>query len=711
MRYKKIPTFALLLAGLLPFAGANEQPNSNSTPSNATVLYSQWQQLQQKQLTQRQYFLQFENLLKNATTQNRLGEATLARLNSLLEMLADYPLKPYAELALLNAKSSAGQLDLREIEQFSLRYPQLATARQVLQLPFKALFAAGQFEPLLAYAQRVPPASLADKCRVLAAEFQLLAEKQQPNPEAEQAGTPSKMSVEMGDLLQRFDHFWRNLDHLPPKECAPLEAYWRDQGMKSAEKVRPQAVKFFQKNAKNDLEQLRANNRLAELDDWLNKTATLAEQPATLPSFIAEQPMSYENQQVIRHAFLAFLKTQPENTAKPDFNRYQAWASQWQLGQGELSEWKLAFLRHFFDNSEPEFQRWRDEQLALLKNDTLTERRLRMAIWQQTDIQVWLDLLSKEVQEKQEWRYWRAKRWQTQNGVEKGRTTNTNEPNLADELWRQLATERGFYPMLAAYQLKQPYQPRFPVVSPLSDAQQAEFTTQFAAVAELRALGRLEMAKSEWIAALQAVNFDQKLAMASYALTQSWFDLSVEATIQAKAWDALPLRLPNAYTDWFRLHLAQSSISHTFAMAIARQESAWNPTARSHANAIGLMQLLPTTAAQTAKNILLPYSGERDLLEPFNNIMLGTAHLAELNQRYPNNRVLIAAAYNAGASRVDRWLARAGGRLTLDEFVASIPFLETRGYVQNVLAYDYFYQLLQAVPNLTLFSEEEVRQY
>ena len=146
-------------------------------------------------------------------------------------------------------------------------------------------------------------------------------------------------------------------------------------------------------------------------------------------------------------------------------------------------------------------------------------------------------------------------------------------------------------------------------------------------------------------------------------------------------------------------------------MAIARQESAWSPQARSHANAIGLMQLLPTTAAQTAKGSKLPYQGERDLLDPFKNIMLGTAHLAELAQKYANNRILMAAAYNAGARRVELWLARSNGKLALDEFVASIPFYETRGYVQNVLAYDYYYRILQRETDKTLFYQQEWRSY
>ncbi len=201
--------------------------------------------------------------------------------------------------------------------------------------------------------------------------------------------------------------------------------------------------------------------------------------------------------------------------------------------------------------------------------------------------------------------------------------------------------------------------------------------------------------------------------MSEYANQQGWFDLGVDGSIIAKAWNHIALRLPNAYQNYFDIALMplpakiDNSVTKTFAMAIARQESAWNPMAQSSANARGLMQLLPNTAKATADNNQLPYQAENDLFKPFNNILLGTAHLNELNIKYPNNRILIAAAYNAGANRVEKWLARAGGKLAMDEFIASIPFFETRGYVQNVLAYDFYYQLLQHQENPQTFSQEE----
>ena len=90
------------------------------------------------------------------------------------------------------------------------------------------------------------------------------------------------------------------------------------------------------------------------------------------------------------------------------------------------------------------------------------------------------------------------------------------------------------------------------------------------------------------------------------------------------------LRLPNAYQDWFDDLLNGKKINRTFAMAIARQESAWKPYVSSSANARGLMQLLPSTARLTAKKFNLPYANDKQLFDPYSNIMLGTAHLQEL---------------------------------------------------------------------------------
>ena len=95
-----------------------------------------------------------------------------------------------------------------------------------------------------------------------------------------------------------------------------------------------------------------------------------------------------------------------------------------------LNNWKISYLNHLFDGVSPEFVEWRDSQIEALKADNLTERRIRIALWQQTDTAKWLDLLSNEGKQKLEWRYWTAK----------------NESNLEKRkaIFKEMVGERGF---------------------------------------------------------------------------------------------------------------------------------------------------------------------------------------------------------------------------------------------------------------------------
>ena len=458
--------------------------------------------------------------------------------------------------------------------------------------------------------------------------------------------------------------------------------------------VTPVFQTLLQKLSILNKQQTSATSDNAKENNRVQEEQNQVENPKQLAEMIKNSNPSTLDKSILIDAFPRYLKTLSEQIENPSFELYQQWAETWQLSEDEIKQWKTAFLNRFFDNENAGFQKWRDEQIQQLKTDNLTERRLRMAIWQKTELSPWLNSLTTEGKAKQEWRYWEAKQDISKN-IEK---------------LTALSKERGFYPMLASAQLKQAYKVDFPVAPSFTVAEQLPFEQVFAMIRELRELGRNGLAKQRWRILLDNADFTTQLKLAEYAENQQWFELAVDASIVAKAWDYLSLRLPNAYPEYFNAALQNLNISKTFAMAIARQESAWNPMAQSSANARGLMQLLPSTAKLTAENNQLPYQGEQDLFKPLNNILLGTAHLNELNGKYPNNRILIAAAYNAGANRVEKWLSRANGKLALDEFVASIPFYETRGYVQNVVTYDFYYQILQNKENPQIFSQEELNR-
>lgn len=676
---------------LSPFALATPATIPTVPPTESTTadvelqplaLKQQWLNEQQTLLLQRENFLQLENLINTAIKQKMVSEPLIKLASQLIS--EEYPLQEETQWLLLRAKLAMVTPEnlatrVQEIQTFSKQYPNTAKRNKLAQLPISLYAEHQKREELLQYAGNTPAEGLKNQCLVFESKYQ------QFNTEHTES-----FKYEQKKLLQEFDLFWQNTHTTLPPECDSLTQEWLKQGFLNVEKIKNKAVIHFQHN--QTLADIPSSDE--NVQQWLTELEFLRTNANSLQTFAENQALDPWNQAIITKAFTSFVKSQPEEINQDHWAIYQTWAEKFQLSADDIRQWKIAFLNRAFDNDNVAFQQWRDAQLAELKADNLLERRLRMAIWQKTDLKPWLALLSQEAQNKQEWQYWIAK----------------TSPEKATRLTK-LSQERGFYPMLAANALGKPYQFDFPKAPMLNENQLIAFRSQLARVAELRALQRFDRAKLAWQDLLQSVSFTEKLALTHYAQQQNWFDLSVEGTIIAKAWDYIDLRLPNAYSEWFDLNLKNKKISKSFAMAIARQESAWNFQAKSHANALGLMQMLPTTAKQTAKNNGLPFSGEQDLLQPFRNIMLGTTHLAELNEKYPNNRILIAAAYNAGSHRVERWLARANGKLAMDEFIASIPFFETRGYVQNVLAYDYYYQMLQGLQPLQMFTKAEQQRY
>lgn len=144
------------------------------------------------------------------------------------------------------------------------------------------------------------------------------------------------------------------------------------------------------------------------------------------------------------------------------------------------------------------------------------------------------------------------------------------------------------------------------------------------------------------------------------------------------AWDAAyPRAFEPAVTEASRI----TDVDAELIWSVMRQESAFAPEVVSYADAIGLMQLMPATAAAVARRTGTPYA-RNVLYDPTTNVRLGAAYLAELHRAY--GVPLCFAAYNAGEHRVEEWLAR--GERDLDRFVEDIPFAQTRNYTRGVTA-------------------------
>jgi len=125
-----------------------------------------------------------------------------------------------------------------------------------------------------------------------------------------------------------------------------------------------------------------------------------------------------------------------------------------------------------------------------------------------------------------------------------------------------------------------------------------------------------------------------------------------------------------------------------FTLAITRQESSFDPRARSHANARGMMQFLPGTARSVARQLGLPYSDER-LYDGDFNMTLGSYHLGDLTRDFGGSMLLTTIGYNAGPARPPQWVARCGdprgGAVDPVDFIECAPFTETRNYMMRVM--------------------------
>lgn len=157
---------------------------------------------------------------------------------------------------------------------------------------------------------------------------------------------------------------------------------------------------------------------------------------------------------------------------------------------------------------------------------------------------------------------------------------------------------------------------------------------------------------------------------------------------------AMQRGLPLAHVAWPvqgapRPQLARQDVEPAMVLAIARQESVFDPAAVSPAGARGLMQLMPATARRTAERASLPFDQGRLTSDPAYNVTLGAHHFGELLDDWNGSYILAIAAYNAGGGNVKKWLAAHGDPRdpAVDplDWIELIPFAETRNYVQRVL--------------------------
>jgi soluble lytic murein transglycosylase len=315
-----------------------------------------------------------------------------------------------------------------------------------------------------------------------------------------------------------------------------------------------------------------------------------------------------------------------------------------------------------------------DEVPADAVDGQVQEWHVRAALWNGDYDKVLseIDRMPQSLATQLRWRYWRARAVAATVGAD-----------AAAPLFNEIADQRDYYGYLAADRLHRSYSLNARP-SPDDVNAQAEMAAAIGMVRahELFACDMGDDAVAEWSAAMSGADAATKVQAAHLAARWGWYAESIGTLAQAGEWDDVRLRYPRPYPDEVADASTLSGVPPDWIWGVMRQESLFRKDAVSRADARGLMQMLPSTAAAVARRWHLPPPHKDSLFDPPVALPLGAALMRELLDRYSGQLALCLAAYNAGSTPVARWLPLKS--MDADIWIENVPYAETRSYIQHI---------------------------
>ncbi len=377
-----------------------------------------------------------------------------------------------------------------------------------------------------------------------------------------------------------------------PNACDKLFSVWRASG-KQDPLAYLERIRLAMKAGNTGLVTVLAGQMPADYQTIASAIISLANNPNTVLTFARTTGATDFTRQMAAVAFASVARQDAENARLMIPSLAQAQ----QLNEDQIQELRDIVAWRLMGNDVTDEQaKWRDDAIMRSQSTSLIERRVRMALGtgDRRGLNTWLARLPMEAKEKDEWRYWQADLL-----LERGREAE------AKEILHQLMQQRGFYPMVAAQRIGEEYELKIDKAPQNVDSALTQ-GPEMARVRELMYWNLDNTARSEWANLVKSKSKTEQAQLARYAFNNQWWDLSVQATIAGKLWDHLEERFPLAYNDLFKRYTSGKEIPQSYAMAIARQESAWNPKVKSPVGASGLMQIMPGTATHTVKMFSIP---------------------------------------------------------------------------------------------------------
>jgi soluble lytic murein transglycosylase len=595
---------------------------------------------------ERQLFRQTRALLeKNQLTRARPHVATLKH----------YPLAPYLELPLLTARLD--ELPFEAVDTFLQRYPDSVPGDALRAAWLAQLAERGRWDDYLRYYDAAT-AGKAQQCGHIEA--------------LHQTGRST-------EALAATESIWLSPIDLPTACDDALDRWLAAEPDRLAERVWSRLALALSQ----DQESL-ARHLVARLPDTERGMAETLLQVYRQPQIMTGLMPALGAQP---HAS-AVLGTGLRRLARIDMDTaatlWKTWTDAGVLNAGDSFAARNAIARQLIGARGEAALPWLLDSDPHGHDSYMLEWRVRLALPAQnwSAIADWIAAMPAELAETPRWRYWHARALSA--------SENAEDIARAQALFETLASDRSFYGFMAADHSDRPYQLNHQPLHPDVTAAQVAHRADLRRAREFYVLGEKTPARREWARALKTMSPAEQQASALLAKEWGWHDQALRLASISGGFDDLDLRFPIAYRDLMTKAARARGLPAQWLFAVARQESAFMADARSPVGAMGLLQLMPATARQVARQIGAPFDPKR-LVEPARNIPLGSEYLGNMLARYNGNRILATAAYNAGPGRVSRLLAQQQKPLDMDIWIETFPIRETREYVQSVLAFAVIY--------------------
>lgn len=600
-----------------------------------------------------------------------LAQNQLQTYRQLLPKLKDYPLLPYLEYAEIGRRLNS--LPKTEVAQFFNNYPESLLADRLAHRWLRTLAEKKQWQDYRDFYDVRLGSDPELACNYLHAR------------------------LKTGDLtaLDEVAPLW-NIDRSQSKACDPVFSQWIASG-----RMTPELIWERHNKALTTGNRALAGYLGRQLPQEDQALAKLMQDVHANPQLLTQTSRFSTQSSRMRDVIVYGLHKLANQDALNALKLWRGYDAQQLFKDSDRREIQYQLASRLMRQKHPEAAEQLLNSMPEITRTDLSEWLLRDALRKQDweKVNEWLARLPEDAQKTERWSYWRARTMEEL----KIKEVNGITPH---DIYAGVAATRSFYGFLSADKLGFEYGlVDKPMAISAELMEQVEHSPGIKRARELYILGEMGSANREWYHSTRNMSNEEIVAAGRLANVWGWHRHGIQAMIDAEHWDDLQVRFPLAYQDQVANAAKSTAVNPLFLYAIARQESAFMADARSPVGAMGLMQLMPATARQTAQRSGITYTPQ-DLLKPEKNIALGSRYLNELLNQFNGNRILAAAAYNAGPSRVKQWLSKNDEKLPYDVWIETIPFHETRGYVQNVLSFSVIYAYRTGAKQAFITREE-----